>query len=848
MSSDEPAAITVPQETLPPPELAELRTLSQHSNYSSVSSTASCEDIRAIQSPEHVPLPNGSHDALEVKEFPSVGIPAGQKLQSDTSLTLSASDIFVDTNNSASSIKSPSIFVGIFDPESDKQNRDSVVSPTAELCAPRNNAMDEIVLDASTNQIISKLESSTAAAAKAVIGPADIDILSQEILNEISMVGMSLNEEQFMALPDECSPKIKHKQTFDKPSSDQPTVSQQHAHNSGLQHKQHSHVDRNIRNGLDKFPRALPRKDTESSRFLMENMKSSSISKQHRYPDGHHHKMTVASNIAADDAAHYHVHISPYTSDNDSPKATKRNYSNNVSSHPLHTSRESPKSSRQKHHSSPASMVDRYWRDISPQYSDEPNEEFVLPPPPQFQTDNSNSTSSNAAPKHVSSSTTEPISTHVDVDYQSQKVLQPSVSSSSSLRYHDSVEKPSVSTSKQNKTLKGGRTNMSASHIMNMGNMDEEVLLTDMLKSLDQMAAQRYQEEMQHKEKHGYTPESKAEKSEKKRHKKKIDKKRRSTVGIFSFDDLLKQSVQEDCPVRAEEYPQQPTSVNELKASDDSKVKKLAREYSKRVKDRQVFSIKKRFSVHSYENFSGSESSTPELKQREPSWKAAADTKRESSRAPQPVSPVGRRLPTILSGSSDIGVSAKGSDIPDCTIVSNNYVSQPSPKATKFRSSPVIVRSSSPVRLRIEGYEKLSQPRDDYPAARKSESANPIVRSKTLSGAVSHVKSHENLHVIDSSSHQSTSDRENRLADGLGLGPQSRELSKSYGSLNPAGSNSMNGKSYRGLSVFSPDSVNESNVVYKPPGGSYHRDEFEHMRNKGGFKGWVKNLVDKFSK
>ena len=58
----------------------------------------SCEDIHMVQSPEHPPLPNGSHDPL-ISEFPSEGPPAGQKLQLDTLMAFSASDIHLDTNN-----------------------------------------------------------------------------------------------------------------------------------------------------------------------------------------------------------------------------------------------------------------------------------------------------------------------------------------------------------------------------------------------------------------------------------------------------------------------------------------------------------------------------------------------------------------------------------------------------------------------------------------------------------------------------------------------------------------------------------------------------------------------------
>ena len=58
---------------------------------------------------------------------------------------------------------------------------------------------------------------------------------------------------------------------------------------------------------------------------------------------------------------------------------------------------------------------------------------------------------------------------------------------------------------------------------------------------------------------------------------------------------------------------------------------------------------------------------------------------------------------------------------------------------------PVMMRSSSPViRARIEGFEKLSQSKDDFPVVRKSESVNPArfpARGETFSSGTSHVKS-----------------------------------------------------------------------------------------------------------
>lgn len=73
-----------------------------------------------------------------------------------------------------------------------------------------------------------------------------------------------------------------------------------------------------------------------------------------------------------------------------------------------------------------------------------------------------------------------------------------------------------------------------------------------------------------------------------------------------------------------------------------------------------MFNIKKRYSVHSYENFSGSEPNTPEAKHKEPSWKAAADSKRETYHVP-PSSPAAKRLPTIVSGSTDVGAPVRAS-------------------------------------------------------------------------------------------------------------------------------------------------------------------------------------------
>ena len=846
-SSDDPAAAAL-QGTLPPPELAELRSISRNSNHTSISSAASCEDIQMIRSPEHPTLPNDNN----VNEFPSVGPPAGHNLHLDTSMTLSTSDIYLNANTSVSNVQSPTIFIDIFDGEDDDR-----ASPTAELCAADNTATDDIILDASTNQVISKLDDPTSAGMQSEF--PDIDMLSQEILNEISMVGMSLNEEQFSDLPDDY-PVNKHNQHSDLSTLDQ--IVFKHDHGSDFTSSSNAHQKQNGSSGssLDTFPTALlPSRDAEGSRLSVDTIKSSPNNSASRL-----HK-TIASKVASEDSSQYYVHISPYASDNDSPKSTKRINTNGITSHPLHNSRESPKSERQKHHSSPPSTMEPYWRDVSPQLSDEPNEEFVLPPPPQFQgDDNTMYPSSSSSLSHQKSAHDVTTADHP----QGQKAhKRPLGTSSSSSQLQDNVEKSTQSTTKLQRTLKSSRANYSTSHLMDMGNMDEEVLLTDMLKSLDQMAEKKYHDEMEQrnslKERRAYTAESKAEKSEKKKQKKKAIK-RRSTVGIYNFDDLIKQSIQENRPVRDEEYPQQP--VDDTKVTDDSKVRKLAREYSKRVRDRQMFNIKKRFSVHSYENFSGSEPNTPEAKHKEPSWKTAADTKRETHRVP-PSSPAPKRLPTIVSGSTDIGVPARtNTGVPaDCTIVSNDYTAQsPTTKFNKYKSSPVMMRSSSPIRSRIEGFEKLSQSRDDYPIAHRSESANPMPsatrgpsttrgpsRGKSFTSGVSHVKSQENINTVNHQS--STVDQRERskrqkvaARTGQPLNSQSRELSKSHGSLNPLSTNG-NSKSYRGLSIFSPETLDESNIIYKP-GGPQYRDDFEHIRNRGGFKGWVKNLVDKFSK
>ena len=823
VSSDEHSttATTALHDTLPHPGLNEIRSVSRNSNYTSISSAASCEDIQMIQSPEHALEPRDT----VVTEFPSARSPV------DTSVEISASNIFLDMNTSVP--KSPSIFIDVFDAERDNDR----ASPTAELCAADNVGTDEVILDAGTNQVVSKRDSATS---RTMLGLQsdlpDIDVLSQEILNEISMVGMSLNEAQFNELPDECSMN-KHSKESDLSVLDQLIYPLKHDYSSDfnssshMQQKQSGSSDSSIHNGIDTFPSALlPNKDMDTGPLSPSRTSTSRLRVQGAYHEAAH--KTIASKVA-DDNSQYYVHISPYASDSDSPKSTKRNNTSSIASHPLHNSRESPKSARQKHHSSPAAAMEYQWREISPQLSDEPNEEFVLPPPPQFQGDDSRS-------NQVSSSVQPFAHDDMTTESQSQRTTKRLVQSTSASHIQASTD-----AGRQQRSLKTSR--YSASHLMEMGNMDEEVLLTDMLKSLDQMAEKKYHEEMEHRnalnERRAYTAESKAEKSEKKKQKKK-GLKRRSTVGIYNFDDLIRQSIQENQPVRDEEYPQQPADD----CKDDSKVRKLAREYSKRVRERQLFNIKKRFSVHSYENFSGSEPSTPEGKPKEPSWKMAADASRESYQGPQR-SPVTRRLPTIVSGSTDIGLPARSNN--DCTIVANDYATQPPTKFIKHRSSPVMVRSSSPIRSRIEGYEKLSQPKDDYPVPRRIESANPMIssaRGKSFTGSVSHVKSQENLaciHQTDNSNKQEKSRRQTASA-GHGLSSQSRELSKSHGSLNPLSTNNTNSKSYRGLSVFSPETLDESDIIYKPP--VTFREDYEHIRTRGGFKGWVKNLVDKFSK
>ena len=115
---------------------------------------------------------------------------------------------------------------------------------------------------------------------------------------------------------------------------------------------------------------------------------------------------------------------------------------------------------------------------------------------------------------------------------------------------------------------------------------------------------------------------------------------------------------------------------------------------------------------------------------------------------------------------------------------------------------------------------------------------------------MSHVKSQENIANNNTNRTSSTVDKQEKsrrqtMAAGSGqpLNPQSRELSKSHGSLNPLSTN-RNSKPYQGLS---PEALDESNIIHKP-GAPPYRDNFEHIRNRGACKGWVKNLVDKYSK
>ena len=262
-------------------------------------------------------------------------------------MALSTSDIYLNANTSVSNVQSPTIFIDIFDGEDDDR-----ASPTAELCAADNTATDDIILDASTNQVISKLDDPTSTEMQSDF--PDINMLSQEILNEISMVGMSLNEEQFSDLPDDY-PVNKHNQHSDLSTLDQ--IIFKHDRGSDFTSSSNPNQKQNGSSGssLDTFPTALPpSRDAEGSRLSVDTIKSSpnNSASRLRYQDAHQHK-TIASKVASEDSSQYYVHISPYASDSDSPKSTKRINTNGITSHPLHNSRESPKSERQKHHSSP---------------------------------------------------------------------------------------------------------------------------------------------------------------------------------------------------------------------------------------------------------------------------------------------------------------------------------------------------------------------------------------------------------------------------------------------------------------------------------------------------------------
>ena len=805
-----------------------------------MSSTASFDDlVIAVSSPDHVPTENGY--PANLSEFPCAGVPVGRKLQ-ESSLVVSTSDICLESKDSP--IKSPTIMVDVFD---DDVLSDGCMSPTTQLHAANNDT----ILDTNSAEIISKLENS--AAATEIIVP-DVDVLSQEILNHISTVGMTLDEDLFARLPGEDSPIILRKnmqheeQAF--PSATVTSTPQAGVFPSSNHQDEASH-DISV----------LTRSNHGSSFSLISNRGGSPHStptSRHRYQDSHQLARKMASSntsAVSNDPEHYHVHISPHTtSKNQLPKQVKPSVaSSNLNNNP----RNSSKFSQYDRHpvgnmASPS--VARQWREVSPQNSDEPNEEFVLPPPPQFQSNDITSTPYDTT--HINDTDTVFANRHSD-----------SPRGSSLTRSSSSVSQKTTSreltTSKLAKSL-SDRKHCSASGLLSVDNgEEEEVLLTDMLKSLDQMAEEKYHEELRRKlstEKTSTLPgagTTKEEKPEKKKQKRKP--KRRSTVGIFSFDDLIRQSIREDRASGggADSPP---------KTKDDNKVKKLAREYSKRVKDRPVYN-KKRFSVHSYENFSSSSgTNTPELKDKEPQWMTIADEHKMVHSQGPPLSPSAdpkRRLPSISSGAEvdyhspppSRSVSAKSS-----SSISNQstrgYTSpHSSPKINKFKSTPV-VRTSSPIRSRIEGFEMLSQPKDEMIVPNRavvshtemSKTRNPSqfpAKGKSFV-TLNHMKSQEDLH---STSNGSDVGQQHEQAHNLTV--RSRQLSKSHGSLNPSRTvvSSVSTKQYRGLSVFSPDKVDESDVIYHPPGGhSGGRDEFENIRVKGGFKGWVRNLVDKFSK
>ena len=836
-SDDQPPANT----SLPVAELENLRCVSQHSNYTSVSSAASMDDlVIAISSPDHVPTENGVYSS-DLSEFPSVGIPAGRKLQ-ESSLVVSTSDICLESRDSPvkSPVKSPIIMVDVFDDDVLSGTEDGCMSPTTELHATNGAATHDSIIATNASEIISKLEDSPEAAAEIIV--PDVDILSQEILSHISTVGMTLDEDLFAKLPGECSPVIQRKYSQNSEQTPFPSATVTSTpHQTGM-FPSSSFID-----DTSYDPSSLPGSDHGSSFSPIGSKDSSTPTTRHRYQNSHQLARKMASSnigTVSKDSEHYHVHVSPHVN-----KHSKQIRSSVASSNLINSPHSSPKFTQHDKYqaSSVASPpVSRQWRELSPQNSDEPNEEFVLPPPPQFQSGDITDTYDTT---HVDDET---VFTNRNTDSPRRQGIARSSSSASRLTNSKEHSSPTTNT----KSL-DGRKHSSASGLLSVDNGDEEVLLTDMLKSLDQMAEEKYHAELRRqlsKEKNLTIPRpgAKTEKPpEKKKEKKKP--KRRSTVGIFSFEDLIKQSIREDRAISSADSP--PNSKN-----DDNKVKKLAREYSKRVKDRPVFG-KKRFSVHSYENFSGSETNTPELRAKDPSWKTTADEHRMAHSRGPPLSPSvdpKRKLPSISSGaemdfssSAGRGVSAKSSSS-ITSQTTRDYNSHPSPKINKFKSSPV-VRSSSPIRSRIEGFEMLSQPKDDVAIPPRvivgqsdlSKSKNPLqfpAKGKSFVN-VNHMKSQEDLNSTSNGANSNVVTGK-RHEQPHNLSVHSRELSKSHGSLNPSRTSS---KQYRGLSVFSPDKVDDSDVIYRPPsyGG---KDEFENIRVKGGFKGWVRNIVDKFSK
>ena len=842
VSSDDQPPPTVNQ-SLTVAELENVRSVSQYSNYTSVSSATSFDDlVIAVASPEHVPTENGIYSS-DLSEFPSVGPPTSRKLQEST-LVVSTSDINLESKDSPT--KSPVIMVDVFDDDVSSGTEDDCMSPTTQLHAT-NGAPCGSILATNASENISKLEDSPEAAAEIIV--PDVDVLSQEILSHISTVGMTLDEDLFAKLPGEDSPIIQRKLTQHTafPSA---TISST-PHQTGV-FPSSSYIDDTS------YDPSLASVDNGTSFSSIGNKDSShsTPTTRHRYQDSHKLARKMASSnssLVSKDSEHYHVHISPHV-------ANKNKQSKQIkpSSNLLNGPRSSPPKLTQhdKYQTSSVNSppVSRQWREISPQNSDEPNEEFVLPPPPQFQCDDITGTQYDA--------------THVNDFFTNRSTQSPknpgiTRSASSASRLMNSQDHSSPTTSrKQAKSLEV-RKHYSASGLVNIDNGEEEVLLTDMLKSLDQMAEEKYHAELNRqlsKEKNSTIPGAgvKSEKpSEKKKEKKKP--KRRSTVGIFSFEDLIKQSIREDRAVSNADSP--PNSK-----SDDNKVKKLAREYSKRVKDRPVFG-KKRFSVHSYENFSGSGTNTPELRGKDPSWKTTADEHRMAHSRSSPLSPSAdpkRKLPSITSGtemdysnSTGRGVSAKSSSS-IANQSAQDYSTHPSPKINKFKSSPV-VRSSSPIRSRIEGFEMLSQPKDDVTVPHKvivgqtdsSKSKNPLqfpAKGKSFV-SLNRMKSQEDLSSTSNGAH-SRAVTGKQCSQPHNLSVHSRKLSKSHGSLSSSmtAASSTSSKQYRGLSVFSPDKVDDSDVIYRPPGHNGGKDEFENIRVKGGFKGWVKNLVDKFSK